>query len=248
MVSMSHNESTHVFALYYLALPVEKSSFVVHDEAVMRRIVDVLRLRQGERVILFNRDMRVDAIVEKVEKKSITISVQKKQTNSALKPSITLALPILKKEAFEEAVYAATEIGATSIQPIITSKVHRELYPKEHERLTRIIISAAELSKNFSFPELREPMSLDEYLKSLTNDEIKIFCDPQGTPAYELLQGFKKQEHASYVLMIGPEGDLTHEEKMSLQEKKFLLCALTPTILRAQQAVTVALGILRSCL
>ncbi len=48
--------------------------------------------------------------------------------------------------------------------------------------------------------------------------------------------------------VIGPEGDLTKEEKAYLKEQGFLFCALTPTVLRAQQAVALGLGILRSYL
>jgi len=48
--------------------------------------------------------------------------------------------------------------------------------------------------------------------------------------------------------MIGPEGDLTAQEKELLKERGVQFLRLTPTILRAQQAVVVAMGIFRSLL
>ena len=50
------------------------------------------------------------------------------------------------------------------------------------------------------------------------------------------------------VLMVGPEGDLMGDEKAYLNGNGFVFCQLTPTILRAQQAVTVSVGALRSLL
>ena len=44
--------------------------------------------------------------------------------------------------------------------------------------------------------------------------------------------------------MIGPEGDLTMQEKDLLKERDVQFLRLTPTVLRAQQAVAVSMGIL----
>ena len=49
-------------------------------------------------------------------------------------------------------------------------------------------------------------------------------------------------------LMVGPEGDLTMDEKELLKERDVQFLCLTPTVLRAQQAVAVSLGIFRSLL
>ena len=49
-------------------------------------------------------------------------------------------------------------------------------------------------------------------------------------------------------MLVGPEGDLTHEEKQFVDDHGFIFCKLTPTIMRAHQAVAVGLGVLRSML
>ena len=48
--------------------------------------------------------------------------------------------------------------------------------------------------------------------------------------------------------MVGPEADLLLEEKQQLHENGFTFCKLTQTVLRAQQAAVVSLGIFRSIL
>ncbi len=83
-------------------------------------------------------------------------------------------------------------------------------------------------------------------LKNWTGDATakKIFFDPEGMPLKELLATLNPEE--TLVGCTGPAGDLTHEEKSWLREQGFEFCALTPTVLRAEQALTVGLGVLRS--
>jgi 16S rRNA U1498 N3-methylase RsmE len=50
------------------------------------------------------------------------------------------------------------------------------------------------------------------------------------------------------LLLVGPEGDLTLEEKEIVRANKFIFCALTPTIMRAVQATGLAAGFVRSLL
>jgi 16S rRNA U1498 N3-methylase RsmE len=47
-------------------------------------------------------------------------------------------------------------------------------------------------------------------------------------------------------MINGPEGDFTLEEKELLKKHNFIAAQLTPTILRAQQAVAISLGVVRS--
>jgi RsmE family RNA methyltransferase len=50
------------------------------------------------------------------------------------------------------------------------------------------------------------------------------------------------------VLFVGPEGDLTDQEKVLLKQNGFIFCALTPTILRACEAIALGAGVVRSIL
>jgi 16S rRNA U1498 N3-methylase RsmE len=48
--------------------------------------------------------------------------------------------------------------------------------------------------------------------------------------------------------MVGPEGDLAATEKTELKRAQFTFCALTPTVLRAVDAIRIGAGMLRSLL
>lgn len=159
-------------------------------------------------------------------------------------------MPLLKREAFEEALYSLTELGAHTIQPLLTKKTVR-LFGAEREmtRCQKILRAAAEQSKQFVIPTLLPIIPLDLWLlKPSLPDTIKIFFDPEGLPLYQVIETMKQKKGSTIIACAGPEGDLTYEEKLMLNDQGFLFCALTPSILRAQQAVAVGLGSLRSLL
>ncbi len=67
-------------------------------------------------------------------------------------PEIRWCIPLIAKEAFEDIVYNFTAMGVASIQPLVTEKVKRSWGgDRERARLDRIMIAAAEQSKQFVF-------------------------------------------------------------------------------------------------
>jgi 16S rRNA U1498 N3-methylase RsmE len=58
----------------------------------------------------------------------------------------------------------------------------------------------------------------------------------------------REETRKRYILFAGPEGDLLDAEKFLLQKVDFHFVRLTPTVLRAQQAITLGAGLVRSML
>ena len=231
--------SKHEFAIFYPGLTQSLSADTVtcNDRAIISRITNVLRLRPGDSLILFDEQSNAHAVLESASKTEALFSIQDSTPNKKLEPPIRIALPLLKKDAFAEAVYNITELGGTEIQLIDTEKAQRSWGgDKEMERLKRITIAAAEQSKNFSMPTILPPISLEQLLQQ---DGTFLFCDVQGKPIGELVQV------GAVTIIIGPEGDLSDSEKNLLKEHDVQFYRLTPTILRSVQAVTLALGYLR---
>ena len=95
------------------------------------------------------------------------------------------------------------------------------------------MIAAAEQSKNFSIPFLYDPIPLDLFLqKQREQDSQVIFFDPEGVRITTVLSG-RQQGKQSLTLMVGPEGDLSEQEKDLLRTHNVLFCCLTPTVLRS---------------
>lgn len=251
LIQMSNK---HEFAIYFADLLKNyelNKVITLSDKDLCHRIVNILRLQIDEQFIVFDNKQNLLVEIIAITKKEIKVKVLRKDLNNTLSPKITMVVSVLKREAFEEAIYYCVEMGANIIQPVITDKSNNWLtlrhFSEIGERLKRIIISAAEQSKNFKFPELEEPKKLGDYLDEIqnsTNNAKKIFFDAQGQNLSEIMG--KTNQVEELFLLIGPEGDLTPQEKENLKKAQFQFCSLTPTILRAQTAVGLALGMFRT--
>ena len=174
--------------------------------------------------------------------------MQSKQLTTALRPTVTFLLPLLKRDDFEGALYSLAEIGVNSIQLVATHKTHTSWSDeRDGERARRILIAAAEQSKNYAMPELKAPVALDKALQAMNmTDSTKIFFDPLGESFFAVMSALHGNQPDHIVLLIGPEGDLTAQEKEMVHQKGFIFCALTPTIVRAVQAAALGAGLVRS--
>lgn len=232
----------HQFAFY--VPDISSGTVELTNESLCHRMAQVIRLGVGDECMLFNQKIHTQATITNISKKRITVDSGKLIPNQNFNPPIHFFLPLLKRESLEAAVYGLTELGVTEIHPTRTQKSLKTISEKQVHRLEKIIIAAAEQSKNFSFPHIKAPIELSEVIKQIP--EHSIFFDPEGQSADLVLTHSKKQGNKPIGLLIGPEGDLTTEEKELLKQHKVLFCALTPTILRSYQAAIVGVGVIRS--
>jgi 16S rRNA (uracil1498-N3)-methyltransferase len=248
-------DDQHVFAFYFQG--VEQIAFrclpgtlyKIDDKVLCHRMLHVLRVERGQVFILFDQKNNIECTLESIDAKVMHVFIRSAASNRFLSPHITFIMPVIKKEAFEESLYSLTELGAQRIQVVVTQKTSRSWgTSKDVERAQKIMQAAAEQSKNFSFPILEQPLNLNQVVAKYGAGSTKVFFDAEGCPARDLVSSIKASTGSSLVLMVGPEGDLTQNEKKVIQQGGFVFCALTKTIMRAQQAVAVSLGLLRSML
>lgn len=209
------------------------------------RLYSILRLRDGEQVQLFSQDYALTLTLQPSPRPKDTIVATVNTIELITPPSrtVTAAIGLLKKESFEEAVHHATVTGATHIQPIITSKSRRGwLNDREPERLTSICIAAAEQSKNKHLPILHNPLPLASVLQHNAHTNLIGFeaASPQNLSDLYSHNGINKN---NLTLFIGPEGGFTTAEIDEMRSRKVTFYTLTPTILRSQEAVCVAVAI-----
>jgi 16S rRNA (uracil1498-N3)-methyltransferase len=240
----------HEFALYFqdLSSQSHNNHFILRDISIVQRITSVLRLKQADMLILFDQQNHTRVVIEEILKKEVRVKVVDTHANRQLKPSITLLLPLLKKDALESAISVCVELGVTDIQLVTTQKTNNVWTgKKEKVRIERVMIAAAEQSKQFVLPQLHEPKPLSQILGELTSRKIPtIFFDPRGDSLLEVMRKIAEQKPDKMVCMVGPEGDLTDQEKDELKKVNVQFVRLTPTVLRSWHALLVGVGALRS--
>ena len=252
---MHKTEDKHIFAVYVGDLfakqkGVAGSSVLITDQNVVHRIVTVLRLQVGQELILFDDAHHYQVTISDIKKnKAIIIKIDAITQNAQSELEINFVLPVLKKEALEEAVYSLAEIGVACVQLIITTKSQKNISDKDLERLQKMKIAAAQQSKNFAMPAILKPIAFEKFSTAFETDAYPaLLFDPSGKPAAQIIGQLQQQKVKKIACLIGPEGGLTALEIQVVSRIGFKACKLTPTVLRAVQAAAVGAGMLASLL
>jgi len=223
---------------------------LITDPTLVHRITTVLRLAKDEHIILFDATHNITALIRGITpKKNITIELISLEKNPTYTPTIIWGLPLLKREAFENALYSLVEMGVQVIQPLLTQKtaVHPGSIEKNMQRWHGIMIAAAEQSKQFSLAILNPLLPLHLWLEETKGNKQKFFLEPEGRLSTEIIALTQKEKADRHIIITnGPEGDFSDAEKELLNQNEFIPWRLTPTVLRAEQAVAVGIGIMRS--
>jgi RsmE family RNA methyltransferase len=243
--------NTHLFLLFADSL-LEKNSYprdarlTIRSPELARRIFTVLRLTPHETVQLFSKQCVITLELETSPRPKDTVvgRVIHCMTITAPLSQQIACISLLKKESFEEAVHHATVTGATTIIPCITTKSRKSWQsPREIERLKTIIIAACEQSKNYHIPTILDPQKLETIINTMP-PVYALGFEATGAPLTDAINAIRQQKPTALQFFIGPEGGFTQQECMALREAQVQFYQLTPTILRTQEAVCLAGGIL----
>lgn len=144
--------------------------------------------------------------------------------------------PTKRNERFEWFLEKATEIGLTSITPLICD--HSERKTVKLERFERVLQSAMKQSLQVYLPQLNEPQSFSTYIDQVRESEQNFIAHCEETKKYRLKD--QLAPHKSATILIGPEGDFSKEEIQRALEKDFKPVSLGKNRLRTETAAIVA--------
>jgi 16S rRNA (uracil1498-N3)-methyltransferase len=213
------------------------------DDAPARHLLQVLRLKAGSQVILFNGDGHdYPARLEQTSRRSARVTVMEKspvETEANL--SIHLAIGISKGERMDFALQKAVELGVRRITPLLTERsVVRLSAERQEKRLLHwrgIIIAACEQSGRARIPECRKIQTLPGWLDS-THGERGILLDHRADAGLSQLQ----PPTAQINLLVGPEGGLSPDERRLAAEHQLEAVRLGPRVLRTETAPLAAIS------
>jgi len=163
--------------------------------------------------------------------------------------NLTLLLAVVKFDAFEWAIEKATELGVSTIVPLVAERSEKALLAataKRAERWKKILLEASQQSRRVSVPVLEGPSKLEVAFAS-HREGLRVMLSERETavPLRKVLQG---QRATSAVLAIGPEGGWTDEEFATSGKSGFTEASLGNRILRTETAVVTALASLNFAL
>jgi 16S rRNA (uracil1498-N3)-methyltransferase len=233
----------------FIDAPLQGGARIGLDRGQANYLLNVLRLKAGEAVLIFNgRDGEWRAEISVEGRKAADLVCMERTREQSAAPDIVYAFAPLKRARLDYMVQKAVEMGAGVLQPVLTRRTQSTRV--NLERMRSNAIEAAEQCGILSIPEVREEVSLEQLIKNLEADRLVVFCDedaPVSNPVEALAKLGNKQPRL--VVIVGPEGGFTDQERALVAAHERCVCvSLGPRILRADTAAVAALAIVQSVL
>ena len=226
---------------------VQENKITISDKENITHIAKSLRARANEKLLLIDENqIQYETVIENISSKEIFCKVEKfYKSNRDLNFNLYLAQSPLRSDSQSFVVEKATELGVRALIPVVTDNcaLNKQVVEKKLERWNRIMYEASKQCERAIVPVCELPASLETVVNSKRFDKIIAFCE---RCAVKTLRDFfldtpiKKDENV--LVIIGPEGGFSEAEFQFFEDNKIYMLTLGDLILRAETAVTVALG------
>lgn len=221
----------------------------------VKHIYKVLRLTQGEKVVL-NNCQGVEYLGEIVSISKIEVSIkiiEKLDINNESGIEVYLFQGLPKSQKMDLIVQKGTELGVTEFIPTITQRVDVKLKGefKKLDRLNRIALEAAKQSKRSLIPIVSEPIEFEEVLSRLKTMDIFLvpYENAENIGIKRVVSDLRKNGTINEIkkigIMVGPEGGFEEEEINKLKDEGAHIITLGSRILRTETAGFVATALIQ---
>ncbi|MBA3255784.1 MAG: 16S rRNA (uracil(1498)-N(3))-methyltransferase [Pyrinomonadaceae bacterium] len=228
-----------------------KSLTLQTEEA--RHLRDVLRLRPGDRVHVFDgAGKEFECSIEESRKDTarLTVLAEVEPARPESLLQLTLAVALLKSDKFDLVVQKATELGVARVVPVATKLADIRLRDdsdanKRVTRWQRIALEASKQSGRALVPEVTHPISFAELVQATdaTGPWKVIFAEREGQSLLEM-KNLDANQHQITVL-VGSEGGWTVEEISLARDNNWDVVTLGGRMLRAETAAIAAAVLLQ---
>ncbi len=237
-------ELTHKSPRLYICEDLREGQNITLNNDQGHYLGNVLRLKEGAQIRLFNTKQGEWLAVTGVNKKKKYDATVVKQLQKPIKNNnLWLYCAPIKRAYFDFIIMKATELGVSHIAPILTARTQvREI---NLQRCESIAIEAAEQSERLTVPKILEPQLLADMVKTGPAGQLPLICAEFGEalPIQECLKKLSEHSYSSIAIVTGPEGGFSVEELNLLCGMPHAVAIrLGPRILRADTAAIAALS------
>ncbi len=231
----------------YLDTPLTTGQAVSFDRAQANYLLNVLRLKQGDELLLFNgRDGEWQAQIAATGKRTPAAVIGERRREQPRPSDLHFLFAPLKHARLDYLVQKAVEMGASRLQPVITR--HTQVARVNLDRTRANAIEAAQQCGILTLPEVAGPVAFKTAVGEA--DRLLVFCD-EDAEVKDPVAALAATACAGRPLavLIGPEGGFAADEREALLKRPNVVhLALGPRILRADTAAVAALTLVQAVL
>ncbi len=239
-----------MYRFYCQDADFSKFSVVIGDPHEIHHIKDVLRLKKGSLIQIFNaKSQQADAIIEQINEAAIQVRLKTVKHNEGTQAKIILACAPPKKGKFEFIIEKCTELGVDEIIPLKTKRT--EVVFKEDKigpklrRFEAVAVNAAKQSKRSKVPHIHPMTSLPRVLQTLDPDGLHLFPSLHHHPKHIADVLLKADKQKPVTIFIGPEGDFTPDEVELAVKHGCVPVSLGDTVLKVETAAIAAVALVK---
>jgi 16S rRNA (uracil1498-N3)-methyltransferase len=229
--------------------PLVAGSTVTLEGDEARHASSVARLTPGENVALTDgRGLMAQSVVQESSAQRVTLVVASVEDVAPLTPEVWLVQALAKGDRDERAVEACTELGVDRIIPWQAARsVARwsgAKIEKSVARWQRIAGEASKQSLRAWVPGVENMVELQQ-LVDMASSTRMVLLEPMASLA--LHQAIPAGDQP-VVLVVGPEGGISPEEREALENSGATSASLGPLVMRTSTAGVAALSVLNHTL
>ena len=225
---------------------VSENKVLIKDIENYRHIAKSLRARIGENLLLIDdKQIQYETKIINISSNEIICEVQKSyESKRDLDFDLYLAQSPLRSESQITVIEKATELGIRAVYPIITDNcaVKKHVAEGKIDKWQRVMYEASKQCERAKVPVCYPVSTLNDVL-SKKFDRVIVFGERSTELSLKTyLRNQPIQKNESVLIVIGPEGGFSEREFEFFRAESFPIITLGNLILKADTAVTVAIG------
>jgi 16S rRNA (uracil1498-N3)-methyltransferase len=231
----------------YLDGPLAVGEDIALPTNTVHYLVDVLRLRSGSELRLFNgRNGEFCAFLASLGPGIARAKITAHHAIDRESPlAVTLVQGVSRSARMDYTLQKSVELGVASIVPVFCERSAVRLDPERRRSRTdhwqRVVISACEQCGRNRPPRLTEPALFTDWLDSYTDGPALVLDSRADKRLADLVPPVD-----GLTLVVGPEGGFSAKEVKMCQLAGFQPLALGPRILRTETAAVAALAAIQA--
>jgi 16S rRNA (uracil1498-N3)-methyltransferase len=232
----------------FVEQPLRAGAMVALAPPQAHYLKDVLRLKPGDRVLVFNgREGEWHGRLDAAGKRGLALQLETQTRPQTAGGNLHYLFAPLKRARLDYMVQKAVEMGVARLAPVMTR--HTQAERVNLERMRANAIEAAEQCGVLRLPEIVAPAALADVLAGLAAERVLVFCDEDAPIADPVAALGAAAGASALAVLVGPEGGFAAEERdMLLARRNSVRLALGPRILRADTAAVAALALVQTVL